>query len=531
MSSSELVDAAAAIASELARRPAPGSPAACMRDAETLARATDLHESALTGLIGRVDAAGEMRRWGFPSVRSWLRTRLGMREARAKERIALARERHRLPRVSGRLAAGELSYGYAATVAGAVARLDDEDCAKAEEILLDLAGQGFSAGKVAAFGNRITDLIAERDGNETTDPDSRRGYESSWIDTTRSLDGGRYLKGWLNAEDAAIWDGTLGPPAKPAGTDDHRDLAERTAAALAGVLSGGHKATKVTVICDLDTLTGGTAPARLTDGTLIPAEQARRIALTAGVSPLLLGRGHVPLYLGRTARFATPAQRQVLEALNPTCAVQGCEVPGTLCEVDHVAGWALGDTPTDIDNLTLTCGFHNRFKAGSPDQVHVTRTQDGRYAYRLLPPGDTPGGPPPASGAPTPWDQPAPRTVHPPSRHPRHRPTTRTPRTRPPPEDAANPQPPDQPRHHPTREVELSQANLDSSGGGISPVAGSMRRSARSPLEAPCTGNRPPRAVISNAARPICPPTPSNTTSGPAPPVASRTRLVQPGSE
>ncbi|MFG2087256.1 MULTISPECIES: DUF222 domain-containing protein [unclassified Spirillospora] len=429
MSTSELVDAAAAIASELAQRPGPGSPAVCMRDAETLARATDLHESVLAGLIGRVDASGEMRRWGYPSVRSWLRTRLGMREARAKERIALARERHRLPQVAQRLAAGDLSYGYAATVAAAVTRLDDEDCARAEEILLDLAEQGFSAGKVAAFANRITDLIAERDGTETPDPDSRRGYRRSWIDSTRSLDGGRYVKGWLTAEDAAIWDGTLGPLAKPAGADDHRDLAERTAAALTTVLSGGHRATKVTVICDLDTLTGGTAPARLTDGTPIPAEQARRIALAAGVSPLLLGRGHIPLYLGRTTRFATPAQRRVLEALNPTCAVQGCEVPGTLCEVDHVAGWALGDTPTDIDNLTLTCGFHNRFKAASPDQIHVTRDHDGRYTYRLLPPGDKPDRPPPPPGTPTPWDQPASHASRQPPRHPRHRHRTRPPRT------------------------------------------------------------------------------------------------------
>ena len=144
------------------------------------------------------------------------------------------------------------------------------------------------------------------------------------------------------------------------------------------------------MICDLDALTGGDTPARLTDGTPIPAEQARRIALSAGVSPLLLGRGHVPLYLGRTTRFATPAQRQVLEALNPTCAVQGCEVPGTLCEVDHVASWALGHTPTDIDNLALTCGFHNRFKASSPNQIHVTRPQNGRYTYRLLPPDHPP---------------------------------------------------------------------------------------------------------------------------------------------
>ncbi|TDC82017.1 HNH endonuclease signature motif containing protein [Actinomadura sp. 7K507] len=419
MSASELVDAAEAIASELARRQAPESAAVCMRDAETLARATDLHESALAGLVGRVDASGEMRRWGYPSARSWLRSRLGMREARAKERINLARQRHRLPDVTERLARGELSYGYATTIATAVTRLDDADCAAAEEILLDLTRQGFSAGKVAAFGNRITELIAERDDTERPDEDSRRGYERSWIDSTRSLDGGRYIKGRLNAEDAAIWDGTLAPLAKPAGTDDLRDLSERTAAALTSVLSGGQKATKVTVICDLDTLTGGPVPARLTDGTPIPAEQARRIALAAGVSPLILGRGNVPLYLGHRERFASPGQRRVLETLYATCAVEGCEAPGTLCEADHVDGWALGHSPTDIDKLALACGWHNRWKAANPAHTHIARGQNGRYTYRVRPPDD-PGPAPQTPRATDLWSpaanhriQPRPRRLHP----------------------------------------------------------------------------------------------------------------------
>ncbi|WP_344906501.1 HNH endonuclease signature motif containing protein [Actinomadura meridiana] len=386
-STRELVNAIAVIARELAGRDAPDSPTACMELAETLAMASDRQESALAELIGRADASGEMRRWGLPSTQAWLRSRLGMRESRAKERIALARQRHRLPRVAELLATGELSYGYASTVADAVTRLDDEDCAAAEKVLLDMVDQGFSAGKVASFGRRIRDVIAERDGTESVDEDCQRGHERSWVTSTRSLDGGRYVKGWLNAEDAAVWDGTLGPLAKPAGTDDRRDLSERTAAALTGVLAGGHRATKVTVICDLDTLTGGTAPARLTDGTPISAEQARRIALNAGVSPLLLGRGHVPLYLGHRTRFATPGQRQVLETLYPTCAVRGCEVPGALCEVDHVDGWAIGG-PTDIDQLALCCGWHNRFKHTNAEQVRIIRDATGRYVYRVLPPPD-----------------------------------------------------------------------------------------------------------------------------------------------
>ncbi|MFG2016827.1 HNH endonuclease signature motif containing protein [Actinomadura geliboluensis] len=395
-STMELVNAASAIAAELASRTAPESAAACMELTETLATATDLHEAALSELIGVVDRSREVQRWGYPSTRSWLRSRLGMRESRAKERLTLARQRRRLPEMTERWTAGDLSAGYAATIADATARLDDDDCPAAESILLGMVDQGFSAGKVASFGKRIRDVIAERDGTEQAPEDAQRGYERSWVDSTRSLDGGRYIKGWLNAEDAAIWDGTLGPLAKPAGTDDQRDLSERTAAALTTVLSGGHK---VTVICDLDTLTGGTTPARLTDGTPIPAAQARRIALNAGVSPLLLGGGNTPLYLGHRVRFATAPQRQVLETLYSTCAVQGCEVPGTLCEVDHVNGWALGHSPTDIDKLALTCGWHNRYKHTNPHQITITKTPDGRYTYRLHPPGirtlPEPSRPPP----------------------------------------------------------------------------------------------------------------------------------------
>ncbi|MFI0479093.1 DUF222 domain-containing protein [Actinomadura sp. 9N215] len=407
-STADLVAALTAISAELAHREPPESPAACLELTETLAAATDQTESTLAALIGVVDRNGESQRWGYPSTQAWLRSRLGMRDSRAKERLTLARQRDRLARLATRWATGALSFGYAATIATAVARLDDHDCQAAGDILLDMVDQGFSAGKVASFGRRIRDVIAERDGTERSDADSRRGYERSWVDSTRSLDGGRYIKGWLNAEDAAIWDGTLGPLAAPAGTDDRRDLSERTAAALTGVLSGGHRATRVTVICDLDTLTGGTAPGRLSDGTPIPAEQARRIALNAGVSALLLGRGNHPLYLGHTVRIATAAQRRVLHTLYPTCAVQDCQVPGSLCEVDHVHGWALGHSPTDIDQLTLCCGWHNRYKHTHPDRLHITHDNlTGRYTYRLTPPGDPPttATTTTATGRPPPWPQ------------------------------------------------------------------------------------------------------------------------------
>ncbi|MFC6931038.1 DUF222 domain-containing protein [Actinomadura yumaensis] len=391
LSTAELVDRAMAAAAELARRQPPETAAECLESAERLAGALDVAERALAGFIGVVDASGETRRWGLPSTQAWLRSRLGMRDARARERITLARQLARLPKVDMLLATGGLSFGHAATIARAVTRLDGPDCAAAEGILLGLVEQGCPPGKVAATGDRIGEVIAERDGTERPPEAQARGYERSWVSSVRSLDGGRYLKGWLNAEDAAVWDAALGPLAKPAGADDRRDLPERTAAALTAVLSGGHVSGQVTVVMDLDTLNGGHTPARLGDGSPIPAPQARRIALAAGVSALILGRKNVPLYLGRRVRFATAAQRRVLQVLYPVCVVNGCEVPGHLCEVDHVDGWALANGATDIDRLVLCCAWHNRFKHAQPERISIRQTPDGLYTYRLLSPGHRSG--------------------------------------------------------------------------------------------------------------------------------------------
>ncbi|MFI0444221.1 hypothetical protein [Actinomadura sp. 6N118] len=57
-----------------------------------------------------------------------------------------------------------------------------------------------------------------------------------------------------------------------------------------------------------------------------------------------------------------------------------------MCEVDHVDGWALGNSPTHLDKLALCCGWHNRWKHTHPEQIHITHTEDGRYRYRALPP-------------------------------------------------------------------------------------------------------------------------------------------------
>jgi hypothetical protein len=247
----ELVEAAVAVLAEVAERLAPESPVVCLEQAERLGLGLDLGEAALAARVAVVDRAGQASAHRYPGTKGWLRIALGMRTGRAGERLTVSRQLERLPKTAELLRTRRLSYGYAATIAEAVARLNDDDCVKAEEILLELAGKGVSATKVAKVGARITDVIAERDGTERPPEDARRG-DRSWWKLSKSLNGTSYVKGRFGPELTALVLDILGPLTKPAGPEDDRDPAERLADALAMHLSGGSTRWNATMVITLD---------------------------------------------------------------------------------------------------------------------------------------------------------------------------------------------------------------------------------------------------------------------------------------
>ncbi|MFV0493635.1 DUF222 domain-containing protein, partial [Mycobacterium sp.] len=66
-----------------------------------------------------------------------------------------------------------------------------------------------------------------------------------------------------------------------------------------------------------------------------------------------------PKALYHTKRFASEFQRLVLHAGERGCTKPGCDTPAAHCEVHHVTGWTK-TRRTDINDLTLACGPHNR---------------------------------------------------------------------------------------------------------------------------------------------------------------------------
>jgi hypothetical protein len=245
-----LVARVAQLAAELAARPAPESGSVCYEQVQMLGQAVDLIESAIAARVDVATRAGQVAEWGHTSPTAWLRTSLGMRHTRAAERAVLAAQLPRLPQVAKRLAAGELSTGFAGAIAGGVRRLGDADCGKAEDLLLGLVDEGHSVGQIIRFAEKIKDLIAERDGTATEPEDGHRAERQWWA--LHPSGPGAFVKGRFGAELTALIKARLEPLARPCGPDDTRDHAERLADALQTYLSGGDSRWDPILVIDLN---------------------------------------------------------------------------------------------------------------------------------------------------------------------------------------------------------------------------------------------------------------------------------------
>jgi hypothetical protein len=110
-------------------------------------------------------------------------------------------------------------------------------------------------------------------------------------------------------------------------------------------------------------------------GERISAAEARRLACTAKIIPMVLGGGSLPLDLGRAQRLYSPAQRTAMAVRDKTCRAEGCDVPADWCEAHHLDPWE-GGGRTDLDDGVLFCSHHHH------------RAHDTSYLVERLPSGD-----------------------------------------------------------------------------------------------------------------------------------------------
>ncbi|CAN5574794.1 HNH endonuclease signature motif containing protein [soil metagenome] len=149
---------------------------------------------------------------------------------------------------------------------------------------------------------------------------------------------------------------------------------------------GSHHGLPVTVVVSttLQELESGAGHAVTSGGTRMPMTDVVRMASHAFHYLVIFDELGRVLDLGRSKRIASADQRIVLHAKDRGCTFPGCTVPGFLTEVHHAeCDWG-EDGLTNINDLTLACGPHNRMVG--PGSWRTRKRQDGRTEW--IPPPD-----------------------------------------------------------------------------------------------------------------------------------------------
>jgi Domain of unknown function (DUF222) len=132
---------------------------------------------------------------------------------------------------------------------------------------------------------------------------------------------------------------------------------------LASGQLGSHHGLPVRLVVSttLKELESGRGHAVTAGGSLLPmAEVIRQAAAAHHYLVVFDDHTECPLYLGRSRRLASAAQRIVLYAKDRGCTFPGCTAPAYHSQVHHAsADWADGGQ-TNITDETLACDPDNR---------------------------------------------------------------------------------------------------------------------------------------------------------------------------
>lgn len=174
-------------------------------------------------------------------------------------------------------------------------------------------------------------------------------------------------------------------PSDPLEKQDHlRALAFVALANGKGGGGGRPEAIFVVDTRDPDPVTGGP----IVDWGLpieIPTRVLDELLQRADIHTVIVRNGVVisapgDLNLGRTRRLANRAQRRVLRALYPTCAIPGCTTRFNNCKIHHVIEWD-DHGVTDLCNLLPVCAHHHTTLHA--DKWHLTLAADRTLTINL----------------------------------------------------------------------------------------------------------------------------------------------------
>jgi len=311
----------------------------------------------------------EQKGWntGFMSCAHWLSWRTGIDMGAAREKVRVAKALPALPRLSGALQRGEISYAKVRALTR-VATPDNEPR------LLDLAYTATAAQveRVARAWRRC-DRVEE--ARETAQQSLSRSV------TSYTDDNGMFvLRARLTPELGAVVQRALDAAterlyqesrtaAEPDAITEEVNYAQRRAdalglmaeSALAADLDRGTAGDRYQVVLHVEAGTGAEASPQAVlemdeGGVRVSAETSRRLSCDASVVVMREGPDGSVLDVGRRTRTVPTPIRRALTARDSRCRFPGCTA--RRCDAHHITHWADGG-PTSLDNLMLLCRRHH----------------------------------------------------------------------------------------------------------------------------------------------------------------------------
>ncbi|MEU0270063.1 DUF222 domain-containing protein [Nocardioides sp. NPDC006303] len=347
---------------------------------------------------------------GAKDASAWMRAELLVDKAEARSQIKLAASVAKYDLVAAGLAEGVVSLDKARVINKALDKIETnpiastEDLVLAEKLLVDYATH-LTANELHLVGKRI---LAEVDPVRFEDAEAKALLAEEERARQKTA-----LRVWDNHDGTVGFDGVLptsigmrfkrlveawaqprkqqlvakGAPLPPwerlMGQGFARLLETVDPAALP---RHGGDATVVNVVISLAELRKDLGIATLgydeTNGTMISAAEARRMACNATIIPWVLGGDSEVLDAGRGSRFFQPIQRKALRLQQKCCQAEGCDMPPEWCDAHHLDPWAAGGK-TDLKDGALLCPHHHRL-AHNPAYVHE-RLPDGTIRFTRRP--------------------------------------------------------------------------------------------------------------------------------------------------
>ena len=314
-------------------------------------------ESRLTAMKSQV-LAEINRRHNTGEAQRVARDELLSSGREAKRDVETAVQLAQLPDTSGALGSGEIPQGHARLIARAAGE------GPVDETVLVKAARSEKYDEFAKTVRRHQQDQSSDDGEALLERQRQRrtarifeSPETGMFVLTGQFDQitGARIATALTAKERQLWHNE--DPKK------RRTPQQRMADALAELICqpGGeakNQGTNLLVLADFDAIKQQLVNARLADGTPIPVKTLLELALEANILPSIFDAKSQKMWLGRTRRTASEAQRMALIARDQHCV--GCGANPLWCRAHHIVWWSKHG-PTDLDNLLLVCdGCHQK---------------------------------------------------------------------------------------------------------------------------------------------------------------------------